>query len=560
MPDEIQFHDDKSWSHFLNTRVQFHEGGENGHPDKNDVSYYVLALDTDKGKSKMNNIKTAFKIERPFFFKATHYKTINHEELIKTGNLDQEYAKKRLKEKNRVVAIHVSHCAALKHFLDNGQSKWAMFFEEDASFPKGPEYAKRETLAYLKEAEERLDPMAPQLHYIGHCWAPASGDLISERIVKGNVDLQNPKCRHAYIVNQAGAKQLLKDSWPMNDNGDEMWALVDYFYFHDEGGIIMQNEQDFPDNAIRKKTKTENLTVEKNSEKDKKLDPVVLTLLVLVLVLAVGYWIFKKSCRLGAMIIGVIALIFIVTGVATEKIIYKEKMGAKDYERILDDQQAKTLKKGVTAVVLNYNRPHNMKGCIEPLREDPDIDKVILMNGKLETKVVMHAPDVLEIDDFSNNEKYGGARRFLVDPHFIETEHVLFIDDDVAMKPGQVGQMLKKMEEGELLVGPRCRECNRKGYFTKTTKPDTVLTSTMMLPKRVLVDYQASFPSAYKAFLVETHGNGEDLSMNHFVRTNYPNARAYCINLKTKELDSSSGYSSKAGHMAKRDEICKTLF
>lgn len=562
MPDEIKFHDDKSWSHFLNDRIQFHEGGENGHPDENDISYYVLALDTDKGVTKMKNIKSAFKIDRPFFFKSTHYKNINHDELIKTGNLDPEYAKRRLKQKNRVVAIHVSHCAALKHFVDNGQSKWAMFFEEDASFPKGPEYAKSETLAYLEEAEKALDPMEPQLHYIGHCWAPAEGDLISKRIVKGNIDFKNPKCRHAYVVNQAGAEQLLKDSWPMNDNGDEMWALVDYFYFHDEGGIIMQNEQDFPDTAIRRKTRKENMTNEKYSEKDdeKKLDPVVLSLLILVLVLAIGYGIFKKSCRLGALIIGVVALIFIATGAATDTIIYKEKMEARDYERILDDKEAEALKKGVTAVVLNYNRPHNMKKCIESLREDPNVDKVILMNGKLETKVQMHKPDVQEIDDFKNNEKYGGARRFLVDPHFIKTENVLFVDDDVAMKPGQVGEMLKKIDEGEILVGPRCRECNANGYFTKTEKPDTILTSTMMLPKRVLVDYQAKFPFEYEALLTETHGNGEDLTMNHFVRTSYPNARAYCIKLRTRELDTSSGYSSKGGHMAKRNEICQTLF
>ena len=552
---DIEFYDDKSWSHFLNSRVQFHEGGDNGFPDKNDISYYVLALDTEKGRTKMNNIKTNFKIERPFFFKSTHYKNINHDELIKTGNLDPEYAKRRLKQKNRVVAIHVSHCAALKHFVDNGESKWAMFFEEDASFPKGADYAKQETLAYLDEAEKVLDPMAPQLHYIGHCWAPAEGDLISERIVKGNVDFTNPKCRHAYVVNHAGAKQLLRDSWPMKDNGDEMWALVDYFFFHDEGGIIMQNEQDFPEVAVRKKTRKEKLT---NDGKDKKLDPVVLTLLVLVIVLAVGYGVFKRSCRLGALIIGMVALIFIVSGAATEKIIYKEKMDV--YERLLQDKKTKTLKKGVTAVVLNYNRPHNMKKCIQPLLDAPDIDKVVLMNGKFETKVVMNHPDVIEVDDFRNNEKYGGARRFLVDPHFIETENVLFVDDDVALDSGQVGEMLKKMDDGEMLVGPRCRECNSNGYFTKTEKPDTVLTSTMMLPKRVLVDYQARFPFDYEALLTETHGNGEDLSMNHFVRTNYPNAGAYCIKLKTKELDSSSGYSSRAGHLKKRNEICKNFF
>ena len=127
------------------------------------------------------------------------------------------------------------------------------------------------------------------------------------------------------------------------------------------------------------------------------------------------------------------------------------------------------------------------------------------------------------------------------------------------MKVGQVEKMFDKIEDGELLVGPMCRGCDASGYHLKTEKPDTVLTSTMMMPKRVLIEYQLKFPYDYDKMLTETRGNGEDISMNHFVRKKY-GKNPFCIKLDVKTLDTSSGYSSKSGHYEKRSEICKTLF
>lgn len=277
----------------------------------------------------------------------------------------------------------------------------------------------------------------------------------------------------------------------------------------------------------------------------KKLDPVALSLLVLVILLAVLAGILRAALRLAAFFVVAIALALLVVGGVKKSIYFKEP--------------AQALQKGVTAVVLNHNRPHNVKECVESLSKEPLVLKVILMNGKPDTRVSIEQADVVTLDDFENNKVYGGARRFLVDSALIETDAVLFIDDDKAVRPGQVKSMYDAIEGGELLVGPACRQCDAKGYVTDSKTPDTVLTSTMMLPRSVFVDYQRAFQTQYKELLKKTHGNGEDLSMNHFVRSTY-NKLPRCMPLDVKDLDVSGGYSSQSSHYEKRAEICRQLF
>ena len=113
---------------------------------------------------------------------------------------------------------------------------------------------------------------------------------------------------------------------------------------------------------------------------------------MLVLVLALGYGIIRKTCRLGALIIGVIALIFLIVGASTDKIIYKENSGASEYYG--DIEEYTELEKGVTAIVLNHDRPHNIKPSVKSLIADPNVKKVILLNGKEATRVVLNIKGV----------------------------------------------------------------------------------------------------------------------------------------------------------------------
>lgn len=216
-----------------------------GAPDEHGISYYFLTLDKRDNKEKSVELAKKFGVTEPFIFKATHYSDIDHENLIRRGFLDEKYARRRLKEKARVVGIHVSHTAALQHFLDDEKSgKWAMIFEEDAVFPQGESKAKEETIKYVKDAERILGPDKPQVHYIGHCYTGKGGKRVSERIGKAT-RFAIPRCRHAYIVNKAGAQKLLGMSWPMKDNGDEMWGREKYVYFSNDGNLIDQGRNDW---------------------------------------------------------------------------------------------------------------------------------------------------------------------------------------------------------------------------------------------------------------------------------------------------------------------------
>lgn len=224
---------------YLENKISFH--GSAPEPDENGISYYFLAIDATKPKQTAKEMRLEGK---EGIVKALHYKNLDHDQLMDVGLLDRKYGEKRLKEKPSVAGIHLSHSLALKHFLEaDDKSKWAFIMEEDVSIPKGGKKAKDYLVKYLKDAASALPKEEPQLHYVGHCFTGQGGKRIKGDVMKKTGPEQRPRCRHAYAVNKAGAKKLLESSWPMTNNGDEMWATLDFVYFSDNDSLFIQDWQ-----------------------------------------------------------------------------------------------------------------------------------------------------------------------------------------------------------------------------------------------------------------------------------------------------------------------------
>ena len=175
-----------------------------------------------------------------------------------------------------------------------------------------PRDVKQEILDYIEEAEKVLpNEKKPQLHYFGHCYTGRKGKRISNKIYKATSNAR-PKCRHAYIVNKNGSKELVKKSFPMVDNGDEMWAKLNFTYFNNNDMIIYQDWQKKLKDSRRNKDLVSNMkdlkktTLSSNSLEVKELLTTqnVLFILAFIFILPSIYLIFINKMIIKRIHIG----------------------------------------------------------------------------------------------------------------------------------------------------------------------------------------------------------------------------------------------------------------
>ena len=79
-----------------------------------------------------------------------------------------------------------------------------------------------------------------------------------------------------------------------------------------------------------------------------------------------------------------------------------------------------------------------------------------------------------------------------------------------------------------------------------------------MVKKSVVHTYMKDpkgFPK-YKKWLNQHKGNGEDLSLNKFIKDKYNQTPVY-VEGKYKELDISNGYHNNSSHSSVRERFCK---
>lgn len=213
--------------------------------------------------------------------------------------------------------------------------------------------------------------------------------------------------------------------------------------------------------------------------------------------------------------------------------------------------------KNTSVIIINYARPYNLVKLIPELKKISSIKEIIVLHCN--SKTYIDFAGVVNLKNFE--DKYGGTERFLV-TYKATYKNILFIDDDIVPSPELVETLQNNLlNDRKNLYGPFKRLCNKSGYFmnTKTTEYNIVLTPIMMTSKEIVMDYVANF-YLYKDFLEKTHGNGEDLSINHFLKYKYYKEPKH-VDGKYYYLDNkTASYSSKLQHNIQRQDFCKTYF
>ena len=73
------------------------------------------------------------------------------------------------------------------------------------------------------------------------------------------------------------------------------------------------------------------------------------------------------------------------------------------------------------------------------------------------------------------------------------------------------------------------RSCNQNGYFNKVTDKnyDSILTGQVMCKKKIIEDYMRNYFHKHEKWLIDNHGNCEDLGLNFFIRNFYKEKPVY---------------------------------
>lgn len=216
----------------------------------------------------------------------------------------------------------------------------------------------------------------------------------------------------------------------------------------------------------------------------------------------------------------------------------------------------------ISVIILNYNRPHNLKKSLPVLVQYHKIGEIVVLHGhpKFYNDSFKH-PKVKHVKDFKNNTKFGTARRWF----YIEKcsyDYVLILDDDLIPDKKFIDSSYKSVIKYNTLVGHSKfqRTCNKNGYFLKDDKHiNMVLVGASIIPKHLGVKYMVHLNgfSKYRSWLVKHHGNCEDLAFNMFVLKVHKIAPIILKQGHINDLDNSLGYSSKKNHLDIRKKFCQ---
>lgn len=218
---------------------------------------------------------------------------------------------------------------------------------------------------------------------------------------------------------------------------------------------------------------------------------------------------------------------------------------------------------GLSVVILNYKRPHNLKYTIPILHEYKHVQEIVIMNG--DEKNIIDFSHLFKVkqymdEDILYNKIGGGIRFFAPCVH----DHILYLDDDHCPSESYVNMGLYMLESDPTgLFGNTHRRCDKsyslyKHFFTYA---NMVLTQCMFVHKQVL---QSILPHlrTYIPLLEKTRGNGEDIIFNYIYRSLYRRTPIRILsNGHIKTLDENThSYRGSSKHLTTRSKICKMLF
>jgi len=213
----------------------------------------------------------------------------------------------------------------------------------------------------------------------------------------------------------------------------------------------------------------------------------------------------------------------------------------------------------ISVIIINFARPANVGSIVSSLLDYVDVGQIIVQhcNPSLEYNPY---DGVLNTKFYQKDESnFGAASRFFAVQDAIY-ENILFLDDDLLPSTKLVSDLLEKVKEEPIgLYGPCARYCGGR-YILNPKEYNTILTNLAMTSKQVVQNYLENF-SVYKKFLVESKGNGEDLSFNHCLRTHF-GAQPTHVSGEYTKLDETTEegfapYSKRKTHLMYRHRFCE---
>ena len=214
----------------------------------------------------------------------------------------------------------------------------------------------------------------------------------------------------------------------------------------------------------------------------------------------------------------------------------------------------------ISVLILSYNRPHNLEKSLPILSKYKLIDEIIVSQGHPDYYKEFKYPKVKNIKDYKNNEIYGCGRRWFTAANDMKNDIIVILDDDIIPSEELINETydtLMKNYEKNTIYGNTKRLCDKTGYNIRIKeKYNAILTRYFMCKKHILQEYIKHGFDKYKNWLIENHGNCEDLAFNDFIRKYY-NEKGVYIDGKVTELDGDNGYSAKSDHIKIRDQFCK---
>lgn len=229
-------------------------------------------------------------------------------------------------------------------------------------------------------------------------------------------------------------------------------------------------------------------------------------------------------------------------------------------ETFMNDNKNVIQNKKISVIVLNYNRPHNIKKLVDNIKDYDIIDEIIISHGKKDTEILINHPKV--INETTLRNKYYSATRFEI-VKLAKNNIIMFLDDDMYPSIELINNFYLEIKKDnnykKNIYGAFKRICNKDGYNTNTNNNyNIILTGLSFINKdNALKIWNEMVQTKEFKHVMDQNGNGEDLLFSYLIKKN--GGECKYINGKYTNLDISRGFSANSNHYILRSDFCKLL-
>lgn len=173
--------------------------------------------------------------------------------------------------------------------------------------------------------------------------------------------------------------------------------------------------------------------------------------------------------------------------------------------------------KMISVVILNFNRPNNIRNYILPqLVKYNIIDEILVSHGKKETVFEFVNKKVKHLHHYGDyNNKYGLTLRFLTGSLSLNN-YVMIMDDDITPYEKTIEELLRNIKKDERIYGLYGRDLNDDKEYVKVNvfgEVPIVLTRCLITTKSMCSYFMENFRDyeTEKIKKSKPYWNGEDI-------------------------------------------------